>query len=499
MRRRWSNWIELNTAFAQSAGAGSTEQQADLAKARDTTVAKIASLEAALKAKAPLYWDYRSPQPIDAQVLQATVGEDAKLLHANEAVVLWMVTPGKDKGLVFAVSKTGFAWAEIGLTGDEVKDKVDTLGFKIDPDSFSRGATVARRESGEPFDRATAHDLYVALLGDLKIQTVIDGAGIDTLIIVPSGPLTRLPPSLLVVDEPKGSDIDPEAQATTHWLIRDKAVAVLPAVSSVAHLTAIASGFSSNGGLETVGVCRPGFQRNRRDPRSRQRRRRPPSDRLASGRRAPAGRARNRGAAGLPPLYGTLAEGRALAQTLDPGDPSALLLGPDASKTNLLLRQADGSLARTRVIVFSTHELLTGEVGLNEPALALAHPPKTGADPSDDGFLKASEAAALTLDADWVVLSACNTAAGEGARAEGLSGLARAFFHAGASTLLVSHWRVDDAATAQLITETLRFRQQGKPKAQALRSSILEMLDDPAHKHADPRYWAPFIVVGEPE
>ena len=489
----------LNDAFAKAAGAGSGDQQVALAKARDATEAKIASLEATLKAKAPLYWDYRSPQPIDARALQAAAGDDAKLLHANEAVVLWMVTRGKDKGLVFAVSKTGFVWAEIGLTGDEVKNKVDTLRFKIDPDSFSRGAPAGRRESGEPFDRATAHDLYVALLGDPKIQAVINGAGIDTLIIVPSGPLTSLPPSLLVVDAPTGFDRDAAAQATTHWLIRDKALAVLPAVSSLRTLRQLLPPSRGTADVKLLALADPDFKGTGAIPV-------PPTEVAATQAAAPpAAGAYERDGRGtdalqdLPPLYGTLAEGRALAQTLDPGNASALLLGPDASKTNLLRRQADGSLARTAVLVFSTHGLLTGEVGMNEPALALAHPPKTGADPSDDGLLKASEAAALTLDADWVVLSACNTAAGDRTGAEGLSGLARAFFHAGATTLLVSHWRVDDAATERLITETFRFRQGGKPKAQASRASILEMLDDPAHEHADPRYWAPFVVVGEPE
>src|SRR5262249_61819135 len=86
------------------------------------------------------------------------------------------------------------------------------------------------------------------------------------------------------------------------------------------------------------------------------------------------------------------------------------------------------------------------------PALLLTPPDQ--ASEEDDGLLTASEAALLKLDADWVVLSACNTAAGDSKTngAEALSGLARAFFYAGARALLVSHWAVDSNATVKLIT-----------------------------------------------
>jgi CHAT domain-containing protein len=106
-------------------------------------------------------------------------------------------------------------------------------------------------------------------------------------------------------------------------------------------------------------------------------------------------------------------------------------------------------LADYRVVYFATHGLVAGDVeGLGEPSLALTLPK----DPSetDDGLLTASEVAQLKLNADWVVLSACNTAAGEKPGAEALSGLARAFFYAGARALLVLHWRIDSKAATRL-------------------------------------------------
>src|SRR5205814_8087133 len=92
--------------------------------------------------------------------------------------------------------------------------------------------------------------------------------------------------------------------------------------------------------------------------------------------------------------------------------------------------------------------------GLAEPSLALTLP-KQPTD-LDDGLLTASEVAQLKLNADWVVLSACNTAAGDRPGAEALSGLARSFFYAGARALLVSHWAVASNAATRLTTSTFQ-------------------------------------------
>jgi CHAT domain-containing protein len=479
------------------------QTSAALAKARDELTARISGLTAELKAKAPLYWDYRSPEPLDIAALQAMVGSDAALLHPNETVVLWMVAPGKDRGLVFAVSKDKVAWAQIGLSGDELDAKVKALRAEIDPQG---GAT----DPAQPFDRKMSHDLYTALLGDPQIQPVIGEAGVDTLLIVPSGSLTSLPPALLVVDAPTGSDTDPAALRSTHWLIRDKAIAVLPAVSSLRTLRELLPQARTQSGvradLPLLALADPDFHGDHQIPRQRpgmaEAERSVPTARAAT----VDGRPKAEVLADLPSLYGTLAEGEALAKLLDAPDHD-LLLGPEASKTELMARQSDGTLVRTRVVAFSTHGLVTGDFnGLTEPALALAHPP-ANADASDDGLLTASQAAALKLDADWVVLSACNTASPEAPGAEGLSGLARAFFYAGADSLLVSHWRVRDDAAQRLVTETFRLRQADPKlsKAQALRKSMLALLDDsslddkPGQTFANPQAWAPFVVVGEAE
>lgn len=157
------------------------------------------------------------------------------------------------------------------------------------------------------------------------------------------------------------------------------------------------------------------------------------------------------------------------------------------------------SLGDFRVVSFATHGLVAGELkGLPEPALVLT-PPAEGTE-DDDGLLMASEIGQLDLSADWVVLSACNTAAGGEPGAEGLSGLAKAFFYAGSRGLLVSHWPVASASTVDLITgmfaEAAAHPEIGR--AEALRRSMLKLMDDPGRpEFAHPAFWAPFVVVGE--
>jgi CHAT domain-containing protein len=157
------------------------------------------------------------------------------------------------------------------------------------------------------------------------------------------------------------------------------------------------------------------------------------------------------------------------------------------------------SLARSRPAHRrSGREGLVGGIeSTSEPGLILT-PPKEQSD-LDDGYLSAPEVAGLKLDADWVILSACNTAAGNTQNAEALSGLARAFFYAGARALLVSHWSVSSEATVSLITHAVGAISRDKKlgRAEALRRAMLSMIDKGKPHESHPAYWAPFVVVGE--
>ena len=114
----------------------------------------------------------------------------------------------------------------------------------------------------------------------------------------------------------------------------------------------------------------------------------------------------------------------------------------------------------------------------------------------------------LRLDADWVVLSACNTAAGYGRGAEAVSGLGRAFFYAGTRALLVTHWAVETTSAEALTTDLFR-RQAADPtlsRVAALRQAMLALIDGPGYvdergrvvfSYGHPIFWAPFSIVGD--
>ena len=193
-------------------------------------------------------------------------------------------------------------------------------------------------------------------------------------------------------------------------------------------------------------------------------------------------------------LPDTAKELRALAQTLS-ADETSLYLADRATESQI----KDMDLSNTRVLAFSTHGLISGELrGVQEPGLVLT-PPEKGTE-KDDGYLTASEVAGLKLNADWVILSACNTASSDGTPgAEGLSGLAKAFFYAGTRALLVSHWPVESSAATQLTTRMLQeIKTKAVGRAEALKRSMIALMNAPGKEHfAHPMFWAPFIVVGE--
>jgi CHAT domain-containing protein len=195
------------------------------------------------------------------------------------------------------------------------------------------------------------------------------------------------------------------------------------------------------------------------------------------------------------------------------GSVEDMRIGARATETEVKRLSSSGDLAKYRILHFATHGTLAGQLqGTSEPGLILT-PPKS-ATAEDDGYLSGSEIAALKLDADWVILSACNTAgpagggqgesAGEGEAAEALSGLARVFFYAGARALLVSHWEVDSDAAVKLVTGAMREMTNDTSigRAEAFRRAMLAAMADTTRPPNwvpvwHPSVWAPFVVVGE--
>ena len=147
-----------------------------------------------------------------------------------------------------------------------------------------------------------------------------------------------------------------------------------------------------------------------------------------------------------------------------------------------------------KIISFATHAVIANEINnIAEPGLILTPPDK----PTEinDGILTVSEVEKLDLQSDIVILSACNTAAEDGSpNAEGLSGLASAFFQAGTKSILVTHWDVETNSAVKLTTGMFDKMQKTKNLSQALHLSKMDILGNEETSH--PLFWAPFVLIG---
>jgi len=367
-----------------------------------------------------------------------------------------------------------------------------------------------------PFDLTLAYELYTELLK--PVEAAWQPA--KSLIVVTNGALGELPLSLLPTAP---AQVDPAAKPlfagyrNVPWLARDHAVTVVPSASALVTLRQLPPGAPSRDPL--IGFGDPYF--NAQEAADAEAEQAAPTQ-VASVSEADSGAANvTRGVplklraaphtenvdvaelAMLPRLPDTRLELTAVAKTLNADPGKALFLGKDANEQNAETMD----LSHFRVVYFATHGLVPGDVdGLTQPALALTAPDVAGI--KGDGLLTMEKILALKLDADWVVLSACNTAAGAGAGAEAASGLGSAFFYAGTRALLVTNWSVQSTSARELITDIFR-RQSADPtlsRGEALRQAMMALLDGPGSVDASgntvftyghPLFWAPYSVIGD--
>jgi CHAT domain-containing protein/tetratricopeptide (TPR) repeat protein len=480
--------------------------------------ARLNSLGQVLARDYPDYAALAHPMPIDVTAVRSA-------LNANEAIIVLLDTPSyprlPEATYAWLITKSNARWLKLPLTPSQMADSVAVLRCGLDRSAWDSkdGSRCDRLVKGDyrlvdadagkplPFDLVRAHELYRALFG--QVEDLIKD---KHLLVVPSGALTALPFQVLVTEKP-GSAIsnDINAYRDVAWLARRHAITVLPSVSSIKTLRGSAK--TSKATQPFIGFGNPlllGPDGNDRSAWERQ---------SCKGSSAPVQIAHRSIRAAIPkffrggladvekvraqyPLPETADELCAVAQSMGAGQ-GAVYLGEKATETTIKAVSANGTFAEARVVHFATHGLLAGETEMlaaskAEPALLLTPPAQ--ATEEDDGLLTASEIGQLKLDADWVVLSACNTAASSSDKpaAEALSGLARAFFYAGARALLVSHWAVNSDATVKLITKVFEEINANSKigRAEALRRSMLALIasDD---RNAHPANWAPFVVVGE--
>jgi CHAT domain-containing protein/tetratricopeptide (TPR) repeat protein len=438
---------------------------------------RLAAVNSKLQQQFPEYSALVRPKPVKVSQIQA-------LLSPTEALVFWL--PTEKNTFVFAVTKDKFAWHTIAVGAEQLSQQVATFRIGLEPDKFERSL---REGKPQQFDLGVAFKLYSKLFG--PIEPLIKDK--HDLIVAVAGVLTALPFQALVTEKPaEAKPTDYGGYRNAAWLIRRHAVTVEPSVASLQALRVFAS--KGEAGKPMVGFGDPVFQQG---PAASGRERS-----LVNTDQAPSYTEFWRGAnvdraalsSRMPPLPETADELKTVAKIV--GAPAAdIHLGKDASETTVKHMK----LADFRVVYFATHGLVAGDVkGLAEPSLALTLPMHST--DLDDGLLTASEVARLKLNADWVVLSACNTIAGDKPGAEALSGLARAFFYAGARALLVTHWKVSSDTAVYLVTHSFNtMTTEHVGRAEALRRSMLSLIDKDKNGGIDayPAYWAPFAVIGE--
>lgn len=442
-------------AQAQKQGVnqpGLQEKAADLEKLIDETQRKAADADAALQAASPNY----------GQLVQETVkpADVFAALHPNEAFVT--MTLNEDEGWVFAL-RNGT------ITVSRIPQGIGAVGKLV---TRVRAGIELTTDRLPVFDIAGARELY-----DLTLRGVapaLDGA--KSVVVAPAGPLLSLPLEVLLT----GPATD-DKLAEAPWLIRQFTIAHVPAPSNFVSLRKIAGGSRATQSWFGFGEFRPVTlaQAERSFPGS------------SCGDSA-------RGLSGLPLLPYAKKELEA-ARALLGAAPSDELLGANFTATRVLA----APLKNYRILQFSTHALLPTDLRCqSEPAIVTSAPER--ALDAKGALLTASQVVAMDLDADLIILSACNSGGPGGTTAgESLSGLARSFFYAGARSLLVTHWSVNDQVAAFLVADSLR-RVKADPTigvTGAMREAQLGMLADagkglPA-EIAHPFFWAPFAVIGD--
>jgi CHAT domain-containing protein/Tfp pilus assembly protein PilF len=420
----------------------------------------------------PDYVTLSRPQPLSVNDTQALLASDEAVIAFDFNRMPYEDTPLISRGYVWVITNDQAEWRELSIRAEDIDKDVATLRAGLDPESFT------------PFDQNLAYQLYRQILG--PIEGIISQK--SRLSFLLSGALTSLPPQVLITNNPERKDF-----ASFDWLARKYAITILPSVASLKVLRgkAVAAAVKP-----ILGFGDPIFNRSKQRATSKVPR---PDRSLPMFYRGLIADTKALGAT-LPALPETADELRAVAKDLG-ANPEDIRLGETASVTNV----KHSPLDNYRVVYFATHALVAGEVEKfakvkAEPALVLSIPEKPTDE--DDGLLRASDVAMLKMNADFVVLSACNTAAGDKPGAEALSGLARAFFYAGARSLIVSNWEVDSESTVALMTGMFDALKHNPhlTHAEALRLSMLRMIDKPSKPEwTEPKYWAPFIVVGEPQ
>ena len=489
----------LETALRDNLAAPSEQQLAEVITALKTKINTLSrawlTLVEEINTRFPKYAELTHPKPVGIDQLQ-------KHLRSGEAFV--SIYTGDANSYVWAIPREGwFSFCAVPIGRAELSQMVAELRKALDPKPVTLGDIPE-------FDTSLAYELYRQLLEPVEKtwQSAKD------LLIVAHGPLGQLPFAIL----PSAPvSLGEEKQlfrqySKVPWLIRKTSLTRLPSASTFVNLRSIAAGDPTR--KVFAGFGDPLFNLQQLTEAQKEKpafvAARPPGEIHVRGIRISeegildSDKIVSCNINNLNRLPDTSQEIKHIAKALGADPESDIFLGKKASEQQV--KSMD--LSNRKVIAFATHALVPGDLdGLDQPALALSAPSIVGE--GEDGLLTMGEIFRLKLNADWVVLSACNTGAAEGKGAEAISGLGQAFFYAGTRAILVSMWPVETTSARKLSTGLFRYQQEDQTlsKVRALQKSALALIDGPGIKdpasgkiaasYAHPLFWAPFIVVGE--
>lgn len=457
---------ELKNVFSSVAIPAVQIELTNLISEKASLEAELALVRADLTKSSRLFREIFTPK-------QETLDSLRDLMLPGEAFFTFLFDDILDHGYAVIVTETGELAYSVDLSRLEITKIVEDLRAGIDlSNSVGMGDLPT-------FDVKLAHELYSKLMG--PAEGILKG--VEHLLVVSSGPLSSLPLNVLVTDKPKinpSSSLFEDYQMAA-WLPKKYSLSRLPSVSSLRALR----NFPSTQQVEVplIGFGDPVLTGKAGEVRGLK------VVDFYDGNTANLEQVRS-----LPELPETSIELRRLARIMKSKEENLFLR---ARATETKVKSTD--LTSSRVIAFATHGLIGGEInGLVEPALVMT-PPFVKTE-QDDGLLTASEVIQLKMNADLVLLSACNTASGSELGAEGLSGLARAFIFAGARSLLVSHWSVESTSAVKLTTGMFDAISQNERfgRSEALQKSMVQLMADkvrPYHSH--PAFWAPFSLIGD--
>jgi len=451
-----------------------------------------------IKRRFPKYKEFTEPQV-------KTFSEVQEHLRSSEALIV--IFSSTDGTYVWAIPHEGeVEFVVAPLNERDLKNTIVHLRKALNIDTGTFGDIPE-------FDLAQAYSLYSQLLEPAK-----DGwENARDIIVVTHGPLAQLPLSVLPMIPVMPVEEKEELFSNYRnvpWLIRKVSISRQPSVSAFVTLRKLPEG--DPGRRAFLGFGDPIFNEEQLALADREKEGRPVDSlggeeviHVRGIRITEQGNLDNTQIlschlGNLNRLPDTAEEIKSIADTMGADHTQDIFLGKSASEKQV--KSMD--LSNRRVIAFASHALVPGDLdGLEEPAIALSAPSVTGDD--DDGLLKMGEVLKLKLNADWVVLSACNTGAADGAGAEAVSGLGRAFFYAGTRAILVSMWPVETTSARKLTTGLFQYQKENKTlsRVRAHQKSILALIDSPGliddasgkvvASYAHPLFWAPFILVGD--